>query len=96
MSKKLNLGMMINTGGEITMALLKGVPEKSMKDFDAGKKLYKNLTELEWVNVNGLIDYIEQSKSPDGDYPDADCVIQELNKLRKVHKNHQSRIKGKE
>ena len=35
---------------------------------------------VKWVAVDDLINYIENSKSPEGDYPDADCIIKELQK----------------
>jgi hypothetical protein len=37
-----------------------------------------------WISVTDLINHIENSKSPDGDYPDVDCIIDDLRELTKT------------
>lgn len=49
----------------------------------------KNIIEIakEWndakryIAVDDLIQHIEDSRSPDGNYPDADCIIKDLREL---------------
>ena len=71
--------MKVKTTEQITLALIKGVPERAEKSgMKRSNQLYKDLIKIKWVAVDDLIQHIEDSRSPDGDYPDADCIIRDL------------------
>jgi len=53
--------MEIKTTEQITMALLKGVPERAEKSgMKRGKQLYRDLVKIKWVAVDDLIKEIDK------------------------------------
>ena len=73
--------MKIKTTEQITLALIQGVPERAEKSgIKRSKQLYKDLVKMKWIEVNDLIQHIENSRSPDGDYPDSECIIKHIKK----------------
>jgi len=78
--------MEIKTSEEIWKKVMDGVKvildlaKKGMVDESFGRK-HDKFAFKKWVEVNSLIKHIENSRSPDGDYPDADCIISDLKSL---------------